>query len=277
VCSGAACSGDLSVKPASVCDGAGACTSPVVTSCAAGKYCTGGACVNQIATGGTCESGNQCSSGNCTSNLCCASGQTACSGACVSVSNNSANCGSCGRACATGSACSGGSCYLNDGQACTTGNQCRSGVCSTFYLDADGDGYGISTSIARCGNTPPSGYAVNSGDCCDSDGNAHPGQTSTFTVADGCGSYDYNCDGKETPLSHGPSDCGTITCFINPSGVCAYNSGCTCGGANPCLWHSTAACGQPYYVINSVCGDPTGNGSCVGTTHDGVVGNQECN
>jgi Stigma-specific protein, Stig1 len=200
----------------------------------------------------------------------------ACSGACVSVSNNNANCGSCGRACATGSACSGGSCYLNDGQACTTGNQCLSGVCSTFYLDADGDGYGISTSIARCGTTPPSGYAVNSGDCCDSDGSAHPGQTSYFTTADGCGSYDYNCDGNETPLSHGPSGCGTITCFINSSGTCAYNGGCTCGGADPCLFHTTTACGQPYAVINSVCGDPQGV-SCFGTTHGGAAGNQECN
>lgn len=171
--------------------------------------------MNQIANGGTCESGNQCSSGNCTSNLCCASGQTACSGACVSVSNNDANCGSCGRACATGSACSGGSCYLNDGQACTTGNQCRSGVCSTFYLDADGDGYGISTSITRCGTTQPSGYAVNSGDCCDSDGNAHPGQTSTFTVADGCGSYDYNCDGTALLLAVSPTT-SSIRCVGTP-------------------------------------------------------------
>jgi hypothetical protein len=196
VCAAAVCSGDSSVKPASVCNGAGACTNPAVTPCGAGKYCSGSSCVSQNANGGSCQSSNQCTSGNCSNGLCCSSSQTGCGSSCVFLSSSNANCGSCGRSCAAGSSCSGGSCYLIDGQSCNAGNQCLSGVCSTFYLDADGDGYGISTSIARCGTTPPSGYAVNPGDCCDSDANAHPGQASFFTVANKCGSYDYNCDGS---------------------------------------------------------------------------------
>ena len=36
-------------------------------------------------------------------------------------------------------------------------------------------------------------------DCCDTDGNAHPGQATSFTSADACGSFDYDCDGKGDP------------------------------------------------------------------------------
>jgi hypothetical protein len=75
-------------------------------------------------------------------------------------------------------------------------------------VDYDGDHYGTSASIQRCGTTVPSGYADKSGDCCDSDTNAHPGQTSYFTTADACGSFDYNCDTHETPKSNGPSNWG---------------------------------------------------------------------
>jgi hypothetical protein len=36
-------------------------------------------------------------------------------------------------------------------------------------------------------------------DCCDSDSNARPGQTLYYSSArNGCGGYDYNCDGVET-------------------------------------------------------------------------------
>ena len=50
--------------------------------------------------------------------------------------------------------------------------------------DQDGDGY-----MAR-------GSPCNGTDCCDTDPNANPGQAQFFVVADGCGSFDYNCDGK---------------------------------------------------------------------------------
>jgi hypothetical protein len=46
------------------------------------------------------------------------------------------------------------------------------------------------------------GGACGGNDCCDTDPNAHPGQTMFFTNADACGSYDYNCDGTiETEIS----------------------------------------------------------------------------
>jgi hypothetical protein len=35
-------------------------------------------------------------------------------------------------------------------------------------------------------------------DCCDFDPRAHPGQTSFFTSVNGCGRFDFDCDGRET-------------------------------------------------------------------------------
>lgn len=52
----------------------------------------------------------------------------------------------------------------------------------------DGDGY-----LAQ-------GAPCNGNDCCDTDPQAHPNQTSFFTqAAHLCGSFDYNCDGSQTP------------------------------------------------------------------------------
>jgi hypothetical protein len=145
-------------------------------------------------------------------------------------------------------------------------------VCSTFYLDSDGDGYGVGTGISHCGTTPPTGYANNAGDCCDTDANAHPGQSAYFTTADACGSFDYNCDSQATPKSNGPTDCGIPNCVVE-SGVCTYVNGCTCNGS--CQVWTTVACGQTYTSSNAFCGD---NGSgCVPLGNGGPAGTQSCN
>jgi hypothetical protein len=50
--------------------------------------------------------------------------------------------------------------------------------------DQDGDGY------------ETTGGTCNGNDCCDVDARVHPGQTSFYTSAGNCGSFDYDCDGK---------------------------------------------------------------------------------
>ena len=94
------------------------------------------------------------------------------------------------------------------------------GPTRTEYTDGDSDGYTVTGSsfCARYltwGNSAcssgGSAYSKNSAgtckrvtasasvDCCDSDANAKPGQTTYFTTArSGCGGYDYNCDSVET-------------------------------------------------------------------------------
>ncbi len=61
---------------------------------------------------------------------------------------------------------------------------------SVFYIDADGDGYGIaSATIAAC--TEPSGYSTVIGDCDDSSAEIHPGATEVCDSDDS----DEDCDG----------------------------------------------------------------------------------
>ena len=240
ICSSAICSNDTTVKTASVCNGAGACTSSSMVACTSGQYCASGACNTQSANGAACQGNAQCTSGNCSNSLCCSSGYGHCSGSsgCVSLTT-STNCGTCGNACGSGYHCSGGTCAVN---------------CYYFYKDADGDGYGDpNTYTSQCGSsTPPPGYVSNSEDCCDNDPSAKPGQTGYFTTADACSSFDYNCDGSETP---NPGCTGTPTCVLttvsgNPfcQGDCiSYSSG-TCGenvsfGGQACKYDGVSACG----------------------------------
>lgn len=67
---------------------------------------------------------------------------------------------------------------------------------STWYLDADGDGFGEPGSgVVAC--SPPAGTVSNDLDCYDANPNARPGQNGWFAVHRGDGSFDYDCDGSE--------------------------------------------------------------------------------
>jgi hypothetical protein len=69
-----------------------------------------------------------------------------------------------------------------------------------FYRDEDGDGYGDKRS-ARRAPKQPAGYVANALDCYDRSRDAHPGQQKSFASQRGDGSFDYDCDGRETPAS----------------------------------------------------------------------------
>lgn len=60
---------------------------------------------------------------------------------------------------------------------------------TTFYLDADGDGFGVAgTTMLGTSCTPPTGYAANAADCDDLRYATHPGSTS-----DPCNGLDDDC------------------------------------------------------------------------------------
>jgi parallel beta-helix repeat protein len=60
---------------------------------------------------------------------------------------------------------------------------------TTYYLDADADGYGLTSSTTKSCSVP-SGYSATSGDCNDSSAAAYPGGTEI------CDTLDNDCDGS---------------------------------------------------------------------------------
>jgi len=110
------------------------------------------------------------------------------------------------------------------------------GVGSTWYRDADGDGYGTSsTSTVSC--SAPSGYVSNSSDCDDTRSSVYPGATET------CNSRDDDCDGSTDEGvgstwyrdadadGYGTSSSSTISCSM-PSGYVSGSTDCNDGDAD---------------------------------------------
>ncbi len=103
------------------------------------------------------------------------------------------------------------------------------GVRDTFYVDADGDGFGRSDmSMQAC--TRPAGHTTLSGDCNDSAGAIHPG------VSDVCDGVDNDCDGTADPgcaCTNGTTrPCGPTI----DTGECAFGTQrCIDGGWAECV------------------------------------------
>jgi hypothetical protein len=133
-------------------------------------------------------------------------------------------------------------------------------VADVYYQDSDGDGFG-NTAVSVTGCTQPAGYVTKSGDCCDTDRNAFPGQTAYFTTPTACGStsqsaapYDYNCNGADDVQSNGPTDCMLAnSCPFNATQTaCVANLPADCGGLPNNF--GTAACGQTWNLFPGGCG-----------------------
>lgn len=88
----------------------------------------------------------------------------------------------------------------------------------TYYLDADGDTYGGTTTISAC--TAPSGYTRTSGDCDDTSADFNPG-----VVEDCTDTIDYNCDGSvayadlDGDTFAACEECDDNDATISPSGI----------------------------------------------------------
>ena len=236
--------------------------------CPAGMTCQAGGCGCPAGThdcGGTCQSntslgscgaacntpcpgpanGGEYGAATCNGTACgivCNEPYTLCGQACVDEQSDSNNCGVCGSACGAGTTCIKGGCGCNATSCpngCCTGNAC--GAQPLWYQDADGDGAGNSAVvIAACAK--PAGYVANGTDCCDSDANAHPGQTAYFATADACGHYDYNCDGVETPEPNqvGPTNCTGFSITCDPASCAAT---CTSSCGSTCYLYDQPPCG----------------------------------
>ncbi len=110
------------------------------------------------------------------------------------------------------------------------------GVKTTFYRDADGDGYGNPSSTAQ-GCEQPSGYVTNGQDCDDSDRYIHPGAEEV------CNEKDDDCDGS--------TDEGVRTIYYRDADGDGYG--------NPSS--TSASCSQPsgYVANDDDCNDSNRN------------------
>jgi hypothetical protein len=85
-----------------------------------------------------------------------------------------------------------------------------------WYRDEDGDGFG-DRRVAQRAAKQPLGYVANSHDCFDRSRDARPGQLKFFSRQRGDGSFDYDCDGRETPQTTSiAAGCKSITRFGIP-------------------------------------------------------------
>ena len=132
--------------------------------------------------------------------------------------------------------------------------------CVLYHIDDDGDGYGDPT-YYQCQCAADSTYVTaDASDCYDANALAKPSQLSYFTTDRGDGSYDYNCDGIQSPEFTG-------------SGSCSWSNWCNLSSAG---WEgSTPSCGATgkYMSTNSHC-----EYDCLGfcCDEDGYTATQSC-
>jgi hypothetical protein len=164
---------------------------------------------------------------------------------------NGTPCGAKDRHCSGSRLLDGDTCQNGVCAAATTGKdcgfECRNDMCIdtppckkiTCFVDADGDGFGDPTkSVAQCDSCGV-GTVSNKQDCCDRDPKSNP-NASQNSAPNGCGSFDWNCDGR-------------ITVLFDRIGICANNpSGCC---ANMTLPVDQATCGSEICISISCVAD----------------------
>ena len=111
------------------------------------------------------------------------------------------------------------------------------GVKTTFYLDGDGDGFGLASATTEACSKPP-GYALVALDCNDANANVHPGAT------EACNGYDDDCNG----VIDGADSLGCAGYFGDGDGD-GYGP---IGGATVCLCTGTA---QTPVTVGGDCDD----------------------
>jgi hypothetical protein len=130
-----------------------------------------------------------------------------------------------------------------------------------WFYDYDGDHYRNAGQGWRYqDNSPGDGwrradlFALYGDDCCDTDGNAHPGQTSWYTGPTACGGYDYNCNGSADKRYTSYSYCSSVSWVGCGSSTESWYKG-TCLGGYPCYANFIADCGASSFGL-------TGQGGC---------------
>jgi len=232
--------------------------------------------------GDKCELNKQCCTGVCdpnTQTCACPGGQTNCSGNCLNLQTDSANCGACGNACPNGQACVGGVCEcattlcvtVTGSICCLAGQDCCKGQCVSLNTTQN---------CGACGTVCGSGQACINGTCQCAPGNNLCSVTnacipanSCCTSAD-CAVSGQTCSGpggtcacpaSQKPCSASNSCIPNASCCTNtdcPSGQACVNGLCECASA---FCGNNTCCGAGRTCLNNqcVCSNPFNPVACV--------------
>jgi hypothetical protein len=209
-------------------------------------------CINDGQCGCTGNTPRQCGVDVCVAlTQCCQDSD--CTNGCQACNTTSHSCGPLGGRpdrCPGGQACNATGQCGGAGATCLTNNDCSGGLCASWALSGDGDAFGRQNTLVRtCGATAPQVPSsagptdvyvrVTDGipdiqrfDCCDTDMEARPGQTTFFQRArTGCSTgelaFDFNCDGSTEPNP----PLGPCTAFGIANCPAVISSEINCGGA----------------------------------------------
>jgi len=152
--------------------------------------------------------------------------------------------------------------------------------CGTAYRDADGDGWGTTADTKYACDTP-AGYVAKSGDCCEMDARAYPGETAFYTSPNACGNFNYACSGSGVIKEvYGPTGCAeapmTCTLSADKSRCIASAPPSQCNGAFTS--YTPGECGQDWYYSTKGCSRVCTGSGCFCTTFStgGPGGTQRC-
>jgi len=105
----------------------------------------------------------------------------------------------------------------------------------TWFLDADSDGFGVSSLVERACDQPL-GYAADSGDCDDDDASINPGASETWYDGvdgdcDDASDYDQDLDSYDAS-AYGGADCDDLDAAVSPGATETWYDGVDsdCGG-----------------------------------------------
>ncbi|MFZ5477264.1 MAG: MopE-related protein [Myxococcota bacterium] len=139
---------------------------------------------------------------------------------------------------------------------------------TTWYVDADDDGYGDASVVTQACELP-AGYAENPDDCDDADDGVHPGARESCST-----DVDDDCDG--TTNDPGAVRCAAFYADADGDGYGSTDAACLCEAESPYVATSAEDCDDDDGAVNpsaaEVCGDGLDNDCDESAAGCGLVG-----
>lgn len=308
-CNNGECSAACVCPSGQVCNASGECVEPCGgRGCDKNQICCNDKCVaaDMADHCGTCDnkcSGNTpvCSNGTCVEGCLNTPESMLCGSKCVNTTNDSANCGSCGKTCTSSQHCVAGNCEckpkscaelgkscgtVDDGcgnalecGSCAQGQTCNDGVCGCKPKSCSDLGLNCGTADDGCGKSLNCGSCAGNQTCNNGVCGCKP--KTCADLGKNCGSLSDGCGGTLNCGSCAANQtCTNNVCNCNPTTCQAQGKNCGsisdgCGGSLNC-----GSCSAPNTCQGNVCKcSPKScgeQGKNCGTIGDGCGGSLNC-